>query len=113
MSRTRAFEGNGRGDSRTHARFVGVSPLPLSQYQSWARSTEKRGYPRWPSSRRDSGLFPVERRILAGHPPNWRTFPRLILLLFGGIPNSPRFKENASGASVSAKVTEVLARWRG
>ena len=37
---------------------------------------------------REGGLFPVERRILAGHPPP-RGRPRLILLLFGGIPNSP------------------------
>jgi hypothetical protein len=33
--------------------------------------------------------------------------PRLILLLFGGIPNSPGFKENASGMRAGPKVTEV------
>jgi len=38
------------------------------------------------------GLFPFERRILAGRPRIWRT-PRLILLLFGGIPNSPSVLE--------------------
>jgi len=47
------------------------------------------------------GLFPFERRILAGRPRVWGT-TRLILLLFGGIPNSPRvlkmsFKQMLAG----------------
>jgi hypothetical protein len=55
-----------------------------------------------------SGLFPVERRILAGHP-QLKGLPRLILLLFGGIPNSPSaLIEDAKSGSLRSKVTEVL-----
>jgi hypothetical protein len=43
----------------------------------------------------EQGLFPVERRTLAGHPP-WGELSRLILLLFGGVPNSPRVAEYRS-----------------
>ena len=57
-----------------------------------------------------SGLFLVERRILAGSPTEARGFPRLILLLFGGIPNSPAIVRNldASPARSGSKVTKVV-----
>jgi len=43
-------------------------------------------------AQKSGGLFLVERRILAG-PPDLPGFSRLILLLFGGIPNSPSEKK--------------------
>jgi hypothetical protein len=57
------------------------------------------------------GLFLVERRILAGHP--LLECPRLILLLFGGIPNSPMDAKtctvNSRSDQATIQVTEDLA----
>jgi hypothetical protein len=58
------------------------------------------------SVRRKRGLFPVERRILAGHS-RWRERTRLILLLFGGIPNSPCFEEKSFEWNASAMASRV------
>ncbi len=58
---------------------------------------------------RKIGLFPVERGILAGHS-DPGVSPRLILLLFGGIPNSPAVLQRSyCVVSLSRKITEVIA----
>ena len=75
-----------------HAAAV-ENTVNLPQEHSQRRWSPKRCVKNIAARSGGDGLFPFERRILAGGPPRiWRT-PRLILLLFGGIPNSPSVLE--------------------
>ena len=91
-----------------------VRVATAAQIRDFKCSILWRSHDRIRTSQRDTRAVSGRAKDSRRSSPIRKTFPRLILLLFGGVPNSPNVRDvvqrNASEVTTGSKVTEVVAR---